>query len=313
MENHIENIKFEIAKINVTDQAIAQLRNDFLPLTIADINDKIGYERVKEALSIVREKRLAVEEKRKELKADSLEYGRAVDAEAARVQKGIAEIEGHLKGEKDRIDVAKEEIKNAKKRAEQEKIKRRTDELIKYGALFNGVTWQIGRVGVSQTEIVDAVEDMWRSVMQTVQLESENVAKQKAEEEAEKKRMDEERAEFAKKQADIAAREAAVKQAEEQNQREAIAEKARLDGIEEGKRLAAAKVEAERLRGEKEKADAEAEAKRVAELAPDKEKLLAYFSNFPATPKLKNKAAKAILDTFIEYLTALTKKATELK
>lgn len=75
----------ELVKYDVTEAALETYRKEFLPLTINGLDDHEGYEKVKEARLFIRGERVNVEKRRVELKAQSLEYGRAVDAEAKRI------------------------------------------------------------------------------------------------------------------------------------------------------------------------------------------------------------------------------------
>jgi len=81
----LDDVPTQIAKFNLPDTAIALMATAYLPLTIADVNDTEGFKAVHEARMVVKSKRVDVEKVRKELKADALEYGRKVDAEAKRI------------------------------------------------------------------------------------------------------------------------------------------------------------------------------------------------------------------------------------
>ena len=70
-----EIIQNEIRKYSVADAVIAEYKDKFKGLKIKGIDDKQGYKAVKEARSIMRKLRTGVEDKRKELKADSLKIG----------------------------------------------------------------------------------------------------------------------------------------------------------------------------------------------------------------------------------------------
>ena len=99
----MENIK-DLVKYNPTDEVLEGYRKEFLPLTINGLDDHEGYEKVKEARLFVKAERVNVEKKRVELKAESLEYGRLVDAEAKRITTAILEVENHLIAEQKKVD-----------------------------------------------------------------------------------------------------------------------------------------------------------------------------------------------------------------
>jgi hypothetical protein len=94
----------ELTKFDAVTPKIEELSAQFLPLRIANIEDKDGYEEVKRALKVMIGTRTAVEDKRKELKADSLAFGRAVDSRAKEITSMLFPIEYHLSSEKEKID-----------------------------------------------------------------------------------------------------------------------------------------------------------------------------------------------------------------
>ena len=123
-------IQRELTKFDVVVPAVAELSKEFLPLKISSVDDTEGYAEVSKALRFVVSKRTAVEEKRKELKADSLAYGRAVDARAKEITEMLSPVESHLRSEKDRIDLEKDEIKRKEEEAKQAIINNRIEKLL---------------------------------------------------------------------------------------------------------------------------------------------------------------------------------------
>lgn len=122
-------IATELQKFNVTDAAIAEMKDSFMPLKINGIDDKEGYKKVKEARIIVKNKRIEVEKRRKELKEDSLKYGRAVDAEAKRITGLLVPIEYYLQHQEDVIEQEKDRIRMEKLN----RIRERINALAEYG------------------------------------------------------------------------------------------------------------------------------------------------------------------------------------
>jgi len=145
-------IKKELTKFDVVVPAVAELSKEFLPLKITSIDDVEGYTEVSKALRFVVSKRTAVEEKRKELKADSLAYGRAVDARAKEITEMLSPIELHLKSEKDRIDAEKEEIKKREEEAKIAVINERSNKLIRLGGTLL-ITEYVWKSSINDTEI----------------------------------------------------------------------------------------------------------------------------------------------------------------
>jgi len=120
----------QIVKYDVTDVAIAEMSKRYMPLTVKDLDDKEGFEAVHDARMVVKGKRVEVEKARKAYKADALEYGRKVDAEAKRVFALLEPIETHLQTEEDKVTKEKERIKAEEERKEKEKIQGRVDALL---------------------------------------------------------------------------------------------------------------------------------------------------------------------------------------
>lgn len=110
-----------IIDYNVTNASLAELKEKYGSLR-AKFGDGMAYKSVTDALSVVRTLRVNVEKKRVELKADALEYGRKVDAEAKRITAALLEIEEPLKANKEEIDAEKERMRAEKARKEQERI-----------------------------------------------------------------------------------------------------------------------------------------------------------------------------------------------
>ena len=126
-------IEREIAKYDLPAAAIKKLEDEFMPLCVRSLDDEEGYAQVKEALRFMVSKRNEVEDKRKELKADSLKFGRAVDDEAKRLTAMLSPIEMHLKAEKDKIDSEKKRIAEEEEARKQKVIIERHQMLVGVG------------------------------------------------------------------------------------------------------------------------------------------------------------------------------------
>ena len=131
-------INSELTKFDSVIPAIAELSSEFMPLRINGIDDAEGYEKVSKALRFMVSKRVAVEEKRKELKADSLTFGRAVDNRAKEISTMLSPIEEHLKSQKQKIDEAIEQIKIREEQIKQIKIDERSKSLNHVGMFLIG-------------------------------------------------------------------------------------------------------------------------------------------------------------------------------
>jgi hypothetical protein len=124
-------IKTELQKYNITDAAIANMAKKYMPLRIDGIEDKEGLSVVRDARIVVKKHRVAVEKTRKQLKEDSLRYGRAVDNEAKRIVSLLSPIESRLAKEEEKIAAEIAAMKQAeidRVKAIEEALARREEE-----------------------------------------------------------------------------------------------------------------------------------------------------------------------------------------
>lgn len=228
-------------------------------MKINGVDDKEGYEQVKKAIRLITSKINAVDDKRKELKADSLEYGRRVDGKAKEITEMLMPIKDHLVAQKETIDTEKE---NLAKKAEEErlaKIKHRHGILLECGMGLVGAEyiWQsklyanieMALVAVNLETMNDAsfnhfVQEVKEAVTkEQEEVESIRLAKEAADKKAEEDRaaLNKEREEFERQKKELADQMAEI----EKQKRELELEKARKEE--------AIKLEADRLA--KERAD----------------------------------------------------------
>lgn len=290
-----------IATYSPADAGIADLRERYMPLVVAGVDDRDGLQEVHAARMVVKAHRVEIEKTRKALKAGALEYGRRVDAEAKRLTGLLEPIEEHLQAEEDRIAEAKAAIKAEEER----KRKAKLDERV---AALAAVGYQ------AQVSVVEAMtDDDFEAELAHRQLqheerqarEAEERARREAEEAAERERIERERAELARLREEQRAAEekaAAERRAEEQRlakeraaleaerrkveeerrrvehereverARKEAAEQAKREAEEEARRKEAEAKRAEEERAAREKAEEEAAARREAAL-PEAEKL----------------------------------------
>lgn len=299
-------ISNELQKYNITDAAISQLRDKYLALVVKDCADKKGYERVHEARMDIVKRRTSVEKTRKDLKAESLEYGRRVDAEAKRITALLEPIEAHLTDQEKIVTDELARLKAEKEAAEAARIQARVNRLYDCGARFDGTTYSAMGLMIPETIVKMASDDQFDGFCREIEAkaaeeaarieaveaarkaEEERLAKVAAEQEAERKRLEE----IARQQAEEAARikaeheaiEREIKEAQEkveaERKRLADEEAARLKKIEDEKRhaeeIARQKEELEKAKveaAEKAKQEEAARIQREAEEKAEKERL----------------------------------------
>jgi chromosome segregation ATPase len=204
---------------------------------------------------VVKSKRVEVEKVRKELKADALEYGRKVDAEAKRITAMLQPIEDHLTAEEEAYLAEKERIKNAARLLAEQEARAKAEA-------------EAARLKAEQ----DRIKAEQEAEARRLQAEREKLAAERAAIEAERKaaqdKIDADRRAIEAEQKRLADIEAERIRAEQMERAKAeAAEKARKETEE---RIARNAAEAKARRECEEAAKARVEA-----LRPDREKLLA--------------------------------------
>ena len=323
-EMEAEVIKNQLVKYNVTDVKIAEISSQYLSLKIKDINDKVGRKAISVARIDVKKLIAQVENTRRELKADSLAYGRAVDAEAHRIEGLLLPVKLHLEGEEDRIEHELLSIKSAM-------LNKRLDII---GSLYPHTrdTWRIIVENQTDIEFERQLESALivhgaelKRLAETEKLkqaEVENQKRIKEEQDAIFKQQFEERERLAleqirltklrdeglekirleaetirKREDELAAKELAAKQKLE------FDEKSAKDKILAEKKAANDKIETEKR--------IDLEAKRKSALLPDREKLIEYAIALSKVPepsvskpeaKARLKQSKEMLNKTCEFL-----------
>lgn len=299
-----------VVRYSPNDAAIATVKTELAPI-VADapalVKAPEGYERVHRAIMLLVPMRTAIEKRRKVLKADSLEYGRRVDAEAKRLTGLIEEIELPLRSAKDAID--EERRRESARLFEEAKAKREAEEK----AARDAEEARLKAIRDAETARLKAEREQFER-------EKAAAAEEQAKRDAEARRLEAEQAaerarlERERQAADAAAR--AEREKIEAERRAVQAEKERLDRIEferqaREKAEAEAKINAERLAKERAKKAEEArlaaeaaekarlaaeaeEARRIEAARPDVEKIRGYgaFLRGLVLPDVKTEAAR---------------------
>jgi hypothetical protein len=268
----------------VIAEKISELAAEYMPLRVEGLSDKMGLKRVHDARIVVRDLRLSVERRRKELKAASLEYGKQVDSAAKSIFDLLEPIESHLQAEEDAVENEKKRIKEAELEAKRLKLQKRLDDILAYGVVFkpdwceamSDEAWEAElksaktQFELRQLEIAEAAE-LRKSEEAKLAAERAELDRIRKEQEAQAEKL---RAEQKRIEDEAAAQRRAI---ELENAKREAAERARVETEQHLAREAEAKQKAEEARIAREKAEAEAkEAARLKAEAerPQREKLL---------------------------------------
>lgn len=141
-----------LVEYNVTDSKLNELEREYKNLTCS-IEDRNSVKAVTAAIGTLRQLRTSVEVKRKELKADALEWGRKVDAEAKRITGRLLSLEEPLKEQKQLVDAEKQRLKEEQMKAEQERLKR-------IRIKIDGLNPALSLIGCRSDVIEDALQEL---------------------------------------------------------------------------------------------------------------------------------------------------------
>lgn len=298
-----ENAKALLEAFGAPFEEAGVILSSYETIVVTDESQKDLMAEAKQKRLTLKKIRTTVENKRKELKEDSLRTGKAIDSVAKFVKDAIVPAENYLELQEKFAEMQEAKRVAARREERLQKMQPYTDNPFIY-------------------DFFQMSEDDFNELLATLKLqhemklaeekrtEEERLAKEKAEAE-EKERI---RAENAKLK-----EEAEKREAELEKERKAAEEReAKLQAERESEQRAAQKkldeerekreaIEAEQ-RAEREKLEAERkqqeEQQRQALLAPDKEKLLALAVKIEQTelPALASKDAQAVLNQVEELL-----------
>lgn len=275
-----------LVKYDVTPEQIEAKKAAYAAL---EATTPKGYEEVRKAIGDLRTLRIAVEDRRKELKKDSLEFGRLVDGEAKRITALIEGIEEPLKLKKAVVDDEKERIRKEKEAAEKAALEAKVRaEREAEEARLKAIRDEEERRLAEERKALEAekarLAEEKRKADEAARIERERV---EAEQKAERDRLAAERAKVEAEQKAERDRLAAEQRKVEEERRRVQAEKDAADRAE-FERQARIKAEAEaKAKAERDAREAEerrvaeearkaAEAKRREEMRPDVEKVAAF-------------------------------------
>lgn len=193
MENN--NQVDALISYNVSEAAIAELKEQYGSLVVAGEEDKDGYEVIKRARIEVRTYRMAVEERRKELKAQFLEGGRKVDSAAKVLMEPLKALETHLVEQENIVAHAERRRQEAEAAALAELCRERFTKL----QSVQGGAFTPDQLGCMSQEQFDKVFTDAEALYTAAQLKAQEDAKRLAlleqerkEQEAEQRRLAEE-------------------------------------------------------------------------------------------------------------------------
>jgi len=314
------------ATYGVDVEAVKKTVETYSLMTVNGIDDKKGLKSVREARLELRKVRTAIESRRKELKADSIEYGKRVDSVAK-------ELTAIVEPTEELLEQREKAVENEIARLAAERIQKRMNALRdvqEFGvseSLVNIMSDEdfellLDRKTAEHSERVQAqklaeeeaakkaAEEAAAKAAEEARLASEKKAEEerlaaerqkleaeqaafRAEQEAARKKQEEQQAAIDAENDRLAAERRKIEEAAAEQQRQAEAESKRIADAEQARKDAEAKAERERIMAEEAAAAEIAEAARREALKPDREKLLKFADKVAAlkAPELSAECA----------------------
>jgi len=331
----MDNVKQQVQKFNEYEAAIAIVL-PYSELKINGIEDKEGAKIVRSARIECKKLLASIENDRKEIKAPFLEACKTIDANAKVYKEQIEVVKSHLENEEAIVEKELADIEAEKQAVKDRLIQGRINEILTCDVLFTGFSYNLGSVQIMQTEIENLSDEDFQikfSEMQSLNesLKAEREIKEQAEK-AESESLEKVRIEQEKKQAEIDKQMKVIEEANTKMKAEALrlerekehakelqferdkAEKKRIQDIEDAKKAEALRIEAEakaKVEAEKKRIQ---EAERLAAIAPDKEKLVAFRDklNDVSMPKLSTKEAQELSQKIGDQLDKMNKWLTDV-
>lgn len=133
----LENMKSTISKNGLGEEAIAKLNEEYKDLAITDLTDVAQYDRVHEALQVVKKSRIGIEKFCKANRDGLNLFVKAISAEEKRLLGLIEPLELHLFNERKKVEDEKQRIANEEKLAFENKMNDRIKTLGQYGKIID--------------------------------------------------------------------------------------------------------------------------------------------------------------------------------
>lgn len=314
-ESGLEKSKAQVLLTNFSNyfEIAAEWEKKASELVVTDESQTTLMKMAKEARLFLKQKRVAIENTRKELKEQSLREGQTIDAIAKILKNLIEPIEGHFEKQEKFAEIREDDRKQARMIERNEILsslnydysftdtKNMSDQ--QFDLLVKGIKSQIQEKIEAERKAEEeriAREKAEQEERERIRIENEKL---KAEAEEKERQLQKEREESAKREAELKAR--------QEQELEKQREEARIEAEKQAKIRAEQQASIEAERKEKERIEAELKSKREAELkaeadklasekkaasAPDKQKLIALADTFKQVviPSLKTSEAVAI-------------------
>lgn len=208
--NPEKQIKLEVAKLNLADTAIAELKEQYGNLTIAGVDDKAGYKAVKSAWSEVRSIRTGLEKRGLAIRNRIAQITKAVSKEEDRLIDLLTPLEEDLQKKYKAIDDEKIRVEKETQEKEQKRLMDRLEELVGMGMKLVDGFYRIGEtISMDAATLRSLPDDQYDKLKQTVQAKNNELEQQRKDkeeaDEKERKRVQKEKEELEKEKTELRA------------------------------------------------------------------------------------------------------------
>ena len=180
-------ITTELQKFNITDTVIAGYKEQFMSLVLDDLTDRETFNQIHEARMTIKNKRVEVQKTGKALREDANAFNKAVLAEEKRIISLLDPIETHLETEEVKVKAEEERLQKIKVEAEAKRNQERITTLVSYGCQFNGIGYQLSGINIEMQSVKVLDDEKWNGFIEQIKVESDRLAKVKADEEQRQK------------------------------------------------------------------------------------------------------------------------------
>jgi hypothetical protein len=200
-------ITSELAKENITEKVLFELKAKYGDLKLKSLDDKESYLELKEAAKVCSKVRNAVVKCCKLLREEAVAYQKKCVAKEKEIVSIVSEIEDPIDAEIAKYDAELKRKEEEEKQRKENEYMSRTQNLTKMGAVYSNNEFTLGEFSIEANLVKDCSQEVWESDMlpkfqeQYQIIEAERIAEEqrKADEAAELKRKQDELAEQQRK------------------------------------------------------------------------------------------------------------------
>lgn len=162
LEERIEN---SLIKANVTDAVIKKLEEQYSGMKLKSVDDKENYLQIKEAKKNVRAIGIIIEKTCKAGREDAIKTQKLWLAKEKELLSKIDKVQLPLESEIKKFDDEVLRKENEEKERREKAFQERQATLIKYGAQYNNGSFELNHISYEIENIKDADEEIWQSII----------------------------------------------------------------------------------------------------------------------------------------------------